>query len=294
MTYSISTKADGTFFRHELEPLGVTLLDRHLEPASATVTPAGDDYDCAVSLPTRRLAIGYWASADLTIHDLDTGRALRSYPVRRVAPLAAFSSSGRQLLLQTGPRVVLLDLDSGEPHPLVDVHALDRLVRTPEPDEVILASARKDEFLRLSLATGDLTRIPVSLGAAVVDVKVRPHTAQLVAITRKKAVVCLDASSFAIRWTTDLRKVIGKDHLGVGQFCGDGSLFGCAVAARDHNYTVVLSAENGCILDRFDDVEYGHPHDGTTVRSSESIGGSPSFSYLDLATGTVGAVELGG
>ena len=70
MSFYIFTAADGVHYRHEEDPLSVTILDPSMKPASARFEPLGDDFDCAESFSAGLFVLGYWRTADLQVFDL--------------------------------------------------------------------------------------------------------------------------------------------------------------------------------------------------------------------------------
>lgn len=263
-----------------------------MQPLGATFASADDDFDCAASLRSNRFAMG---SSDLSLFDLTSGTLQATFPFKKIGPLVTFDESGTRLLFKTGSQVVLLDVESSEATQVKGVRALDRLVITK--DEVIVPSQKKDELLRISLQTGDVVPLSLPFNATLFDLKPSPDGPHLIAIDRKKGIHCIDGSDWSIVWSESFKKVLGKDHMGIGQFSGDGKLFGAAVAAYDHNYTIVIDAHTGKQLNRFDSLCYGLPYCGSMVRDQSTRKDSFVAATLDLATGeesTMTLAEKGG
>ena len=85
------------------------------------------------------------------------------------------------------------------------------------------------------------------------------------------------------------------DHLGVGQYSGDGSLFGGFVSGRSTNYTIVLDAHTGQQTGRLRTIAADClPFRGTCVRDQATRNNSLRVETLDLATGARGKTSLDG
>jgi hypothetical protein len=123
-------------------------------------------------------------------------------------------------------RVLLLNVRTSEATQIKGTRALDRLVVHRQSNEVIVPSQRKDEILRISLETGNVTSVPLPFNATLFDLKQSPGGTHLIAIDQKKCVHCIDCLDWSIVWSTSLKKVLGRDHMGVGQYSGDGTLIG--------------------------------------------------------------------
>lgn len=290
MSFYIFTTPDGTHYRHNDAPHSVAILDSAMQPLSATFTSADDDFDCAASLRLNRFAMGFWSSSDLSLFDLTTGDLQATFPFKKIGPLATFDKSGTRLLFKSGSDVILLDVDSSEATQVEGVRAIDRLVITN--DEAIVPSQKKDELLRISLQTGDVTRVRLPFNATLFDLKPSPKGCHLIAIDRKKAIHCIDTFDWSIVWSESFKRVLGEDHMGVGQFSGDGTLFGAAVSARGHNYTLVVDAHTGKQVNHFESTCYGLPYRGTHVRNESTHKDSFVAKTLDLATGEQSTMTL--
>ncbi|HBE71280.1 MAG TPA: hypothetical protein DDW52_24295 [Planctomycetaceae bacterium] len=268
----------------------VTILDSAMQPISATFASVDDDFDCTGSLRSNRFAMGFWNSADLSLFDLTSGDLQATFPFREIGPLVTFDESGTRLLFKTGPQVVLLDVESSEATQVKGVRALDRLVIAK--DEVIVPSQKKDELLRVSLQTGDVVTVSLPFKATLFDLKPSPIDPHLIAIDRRKGIHCIDRSDWSIIWSKSFKQVLGKHHMGVGQFSGDGKLFGAAVSAYDHSYTIVIDSHTGKQLNRLESLCYGLPHCGTMVRDSFTRKDSFVAKTLDLETGEESTMTL--
>lgn len=259
-------------------------------PLSATFKSADADFDCAASLRTNRFAMGYWSSSDLSLFDLQSGELQATFPFKRIGPIATFDESGTRLLFKTGSQVVLLNVETSEVTKVKDVLALDRLILSN--NEVIVPSQKKDELLRISLRTGDVAAVQLPFNATLFDLKRSPCAPHLIAIDRKNCVHSIDISDWSIIWSMSLKKLLGKDHMGVGQFSGDGALFGAAISANDHNYTVVIDSNTGKLVNQFGSLCYGLPYRGSLVRDESTRTDSFVANTADLATGKKGTVTL--
>lgn len=102
----------------------------------------------------------------------------------------------------------------------------------------------------------------------------------------------IDWQRWEVVWSVSLKKELGDGHMGVGQYCGDGSFFGCAVAERKRSYTLVLETGAVEVVHRHQRTEYGMPHSGKWVRSDATRPDTLIASTLDLATGEIGEVTL--
>lgn len=291
MTFYVYTATDGLNYRHEDDPKSVTVFDPAMQPISPTFEVV-DDCDCATSISANRFAIGYWKGVDLSLFDLDTGDLRTTFPFRKIGPLATFDSSGERLLFKSGSKTVLLNTVSGVSVDVKGVRAIDRLIVNLLENEAIIPSQKKSELLRISLETGEVTVTSIPFNATLFDLKLSPGGSRIIAIDRRKGVHCVDTSDWSVVWSICLRKSLGSDHVGVGQFSGDASLFGLVAVARDHKYTVVIDTQTGRPVNQFKPICYGLPHVGTTVRNRETQDGTYAVKTLDLSNGTVGTMLL--
>ena len=290
MSFYIFTTPEGTHYRHNDDPHSVAILDSAMQPFSATFASADDDFDCAASLRSNRFVMGFWSSSALSLFDLTSGDLQATFPFKRIGPLATFDESGTRLLLKTGSQIVLLNVESSDATQVKGVRVLDRLIVAN--NEVVVPSQKKDELLRISLTTGAVAAVSLPFKATLFDLKQSPDVPHVIAIDRKKAIHCIDCSDWSIVWSASFKKVLGQDHMGVGQFSGDGKLFGAAVAANDHNYTIVIDAHTGKQLNRFDPLCYGLPYRGSMVRDQATRKDSFVARTLDLATGEESTMTL--
>jgi len=292
MSFYVFTTSDGIHFRHAKDPCSVTVVDDAMKPVGKTF-PANTDFDCAAAIKAYRLAMGYW-QADLEVYDLQSGELQTTFPFKRVAPLATFDQTGNRLLFKSGKQVVLLDVTTSEALQVKGVQALDRLVKLKKTNEVLVASQRKSELLRISLETAEVDSITLPIDATFFDVKPSPRASRLILIDRKKGVHCVDTSDWSMVWSVSLKKTLGRHHMGVGQYCGDGTLFGGAVSGGSHNYMIVLDAETGEHVGRLDTNRYGLPYRDTWIRDKSSRRDSYLVDTLDLATGEESTMSLKG
>lgn len=292
MRFYIHTTPEGNHLRQTECPYSVTLFDNEMQPISATFDSDSDDFDCGFSLASNRFAMGHWHSSDLKILNLESAGHIASFPFRKIAPIAAFDQSGKRLLFKSGSSVLLLNIDTSESVQVKGVRALDRLVWLKKIDEVLVASQKKGELLRISLKTAEVSQVSLPINATFFDVKHSPKADILVLIDRRKGVHCIEPTGWKVIWSVSLKKVLGKDHMGVGQFCGNGSLFGCSVAATNHNYTLVLDAYSGELVGKLDSTRTGLPYRDTLVRNSSTAYNSYVFRTLNLATGEKGEASL--
>ena len=291
MSFYVFTTNDGVHYRHCDAPLSVAIVDNAMKPVSATFHPLGDDFDCAESAEDGLFALAYWQTADLQIFNLRSGASRHSFAFRKVEALR-FDETGRKLLLKSGSQVVLLDLATGARLQIKGLLALNRAVAIKGTNDVISPSQKKGELLRVSQDTGSGTAISLPIDATFFDLKQNPASGELVLIDRKKGIHCVDPSTWRVIWSASLKKELGKDHTGVGQFSGNGDLFGAAVAADGHNYTLVLDTKTGQIVRRIDGVCCGLPWRGTMVRESSTHQDSYLAAGLDLASGAAVEVDV--
>ena len=289
MSFYVYSTPEGLHLRHDTDPLSVQVLDDRMAPIGATFRPTADDYDVAAAVAADRFVVGYWRGTDLGLFALRSGEHIRDFPFRKVGPLAAFDPAGRRLLLKSGSRVVSLDVETGQATAVVGVRALDRLVVCGE--HAWLPSHRKDTLLRLHLASAELEPCTVPFGATLFDLRLNPRAPQLIAIDRKKRVHGIALPQLELQWSRPLTKVVGKAHVGVGQFSGDGRLFGAA-AAGETNVTVVLHTATGEVVGEHPGAHYGLPHRGSAVRDASSRKGSYAVETFHLVTGVEGVAML--
>ena len=290
MSFYVFTASDGTHYRHDDQPVAVSVFDAKMKSQSAVLRVENDSFDGAAHLGSNLFAIGYWSGHDLSLHDLKSGERRETFPFRKIGPIACFSDSGSHLLFKSGSSVVLLDLINSEPIPIHGVASLDRLIVIG--NRVVVPSQRKDELLIVSLHDGQTVSRAIPFNATVFDLKRNPIANSIVAIDKKKVVHCIDLESWSLVWSTSLKKNVGKGHVGVGQFSGDGSLFGAAVSANSGNYTIVLDSTTGNVVNSIEGICYGLPHVGTMVRDSSTQKGTMDAETLDLASGCTGTVTL--
>ncbi len=289
MTFYFYTTSDGLNYRHDSS--SVTVFDSALNQLSPPFDTM-DDCDCAVSLSANLFAVGYWSRIDLSLFDLRTGSPKATFPFHRIGPLATFDRAGEHLLFKSGNKTILLNSSTGEATDVKGIRALDRLIVRLGRNEAIVPSQKKDQLLRISLESGEVTSIPLEFNATLFDVKLSPCTSRLIAIDRKKSLHCIDADNWSVVWSTSLKKHLGTNHMGVGQFSGDGSLFGAAVSATNGNYTLVVDVESGEFVNNIPAVCYGLPHIGSTVRNQSTRKGSFAAKTLDLLSGAEGTFTL--
>ena len=286
MTFYFYTTPDGLNYRHDSSSL--TVFDAALNQLSPPFDTT-DDCDCMVSLAANLFAVGHWSRIDLSLFDLRTGTPNATFPFHRIGPLATFDRAGELLLFKSGSKTVLLRLSTGEAIDVKGVRALDRLVVRFARNEAIVPSQKKDELLRIALESGEVTSIPLQFKATLFDLQHCPRTSRLIAIDRRKSLHCIDAENWSIIWSTSLKRRLGTDHMGVGQFSGDGALFGAAVSAADGNYTLVVDVESGDLVNNIPAVCYGLPHIGSTVRNQSTQKDSFAVKTLDLSSGAEGS-----
>ncbi len=289
MSFYVYTAPDGLNYRHDTT--SVTVFDTSLIQLSPAFDTA-DDCDCAVSQSANAFAIGYWSGVNLSLFDLRTGDPKKTFPFQRIGPLATFDRSGTHLLFQSGKKTVLLNSSTADAVDVKGVRALDRLIVRLAQNEAIIPSQKKDELLRISLESGLVTSMQLEFNATLFDLKLSPCGSCLMAIDRKKSIHCIDAENWSVVWTRSLKKELGAGHMGVGQFSGDGSLFGAAVSASGGNYTLVVDAESGDLVNNIPTICYGLPHIGSTVRNQSTRNGSFTAKTLDLSSGVEGAFTL--
>lgn len=289
MSFYVYTTSDGLNYRHE--STSVTVFDASLNQLSPPFDTT-DDCDCAVSLSANVFAIGYWSRVDLSLFDLRTGDPKKTFPFRRIGPLATFDREGEHLLFKSGSKTILLNLSTSDAVEVKGVSALDRLVVRVAQNKAIIPSQKKDELMCVSLESGQVTAIPLRLNATLFDLKRSPCGSRLIAIDKKKSIHCIDAENWSVIWTTSLKKQLAAGHMGVGQFSGDGKLFGAAASESNGNYTLVVDAESGEVVNKFPTLCYGLPHIDTTVRDQSTRKGSLVAKTFDLSSGAVGTFTL--
>ncbi len=289
MSFYVYTTTDGFNYRHE--STSVTVFDASLNQLSPPFDTT-DDCDCSVSLSTNVLAIGYWSRVDLALFDLRTGDLKKTFPFHRIGPLATFDREGDHLLFKSGNKTILLNLSTADTVDVKGINALDRLVVRLPQNEAIIPSQKKDELLCISLESGHVTSIPLRFNATLFDLKRSPCGSRLIAIGKNKSIHCIDTEDWSVIWTTSLKKQLPVGHMGVGQFSGDGSLFGTAVTGSNGNFTLVVDAASGEVVNNFPTLCYGLPHVDTTVRDQSTRKGSFAAKTLDLSSGAAGTFTL--
>lgn len=293
MGFYVFTTTAGVHFQHDDDPISIVILDDDMKPIGEAIKPAGVDYECAESVTMSLFAIGYWMTADLTVFDLTTGEKLASFPFRKLETVS-FDETGRNLFFKSNSNVFLLDVKAAFAKQIKGVLAFDRQIPIKGRNEVLVGSQRKGELLRISLKTGSVVSIPLAIDATFFDLKQNPCNSEVILIDRKKGVHCVDVDAWRIMWSISLKKEIGKDHAGVGQFSGNGKFFGVAVAAYDRNYTVVLDAGNRETVRRIDRHAYGLPWRDNIVRDNATKRNSYEADGLDMSTGMAVVVSLKG
>jgi len=283
MSFYVFTDSDGQHYRHVDKPPSVTALDSKLQPIGPTIEVDSDDYGCAASLAANRFAVGDWSSP-LRLFNLETGVELRTYPIKP-SVWFVFDATGRRLVIDSGSRVLLLDLKSGEVKHLKGVLAVDRSIKLPKRNTLLAVSQKRGELLRISLATGEMETISIPIAATMFDLRLNPAAPQAILIDKKKGIHCLDLKRWKLIWSVSLKKLLGRDHVGVGQFCGDGTLFGASAAGYDRNYVVVLDSQSGQVVNQFEGVADGIPYDRRLVRDSSTQKNSLLADAVDLSTG---------
>ncbi len=289
MSFYIFTGTEGINLRHEKDPYSVTLLNDAMKPISATFLTGTDDYDSAVCLDKNRIAIGYWNS-EMQIFNLKSGALEKTFPFKRIGPMGAFHENGNQLIFKSRSQVILLNVETSEYLAIKGIRALDSLIFLK--NELLVPAQKKGELLRVSLETGEVTPLLLPIDATFFDIKQSPTTNRLILIDRRKGLHCLDTSCWEMVWSVSLKKILGQDHMAVGQFSGDGTLFGAAISASNHNYTLVFDAQSGEQLRRLESIEYGLPYQEKSVRSQATRENSFEVCTLDLVTGEEETVIL--
>jgi hypothetical protein len=290
MTFYVFTSANGVHFQHEDDPLSVRVLDDGMKPLGAIFNPATDEFDCAASREGGVFALCYW-NHDLQVFDLHRGEQRAAFPLRKVTT-PHFDETGRRLLLKSGSQVLLLDLKSGKTVHLKGLLAIERPIAIQGRNEVVIPSRKVGELLRLSLAKGTISTVPLPINATLFDMQSSPTNATLVLIDQKGSVHCVDLESWKIIWSVSLRKLLGKDHMGVGQFSGNGKWFGATVSGRNQNYTLVLDTRTGEIARRLETTCEGLPGRGNRVREASTELDSFVAQALDLSNGNESQVRI--
>ncbi len=290
MKYSNLVFGENGINLYHNEAYSISVYDQKMKQIGKTISAKSDDYDCALLLKANRLALGYWSSADLAIYDLGSGELLNEFPYRQISPLGTFDETGKKLLFKSGSKVLLLDIETSEAIQILGVGALDCML--VNCNHVVVPSRKKGELINISMETGGAEFLYLPIDATFFDLKQSPSSDQFVAIDKKKGLHCIDRINWSIVWSISLKKEIGKDHMGVGQFSGDGTLFGAAISAYDHNYTIVVDAIKGEQIGRIEPVCYDLPYKGTMVCNSSAAHNCDFIRTLDLATGKEGAVNL--
>ncbi len=291
MSFYIYTTPDGSHFRHDDDPDTVTVLDDSMQPLSATFPKLDEDCDSAASVTSNRFAMGCWSGTDLTLFDLKSGESLTTFPFQKIGPLR-FDVTGERLYFKTGSQVMLLEVNSSKATQIKGIRELDEVVPLRDSNDVLVSSQTKGELLKLSLSSGQVTAIPLPIDGTLFDLKRSPNGEHLILIDRKKGVHRVNISDWSIVWSVSLKKTLGTDHMGVGQFSGDGTLFGASIAATDRNYTIVLDTATGKQVAEFDAVCEGLPFRGTMIRDAATQMDSYFADTLDLANGQIGRVDL--
>jgi hypothetical protein len=137
------------------------------------------------------------------------------------------------------------------------------------------------------METGVVTVLQTQIDSTFYDLKQRPNKDQLIAIDTKKRVHCIDMHRKEVVWTTSIPKSIDVNHVGVGQFCGDGTLFGAAAATKHGNSTIVINSESGAIERQLPSLCYGLPLRSTLVRDQATLPNSLMARCLDLSNGNI-------
>ena len=107
-------------------------------------------------------------------------------------------------------------------------------------------------------------------------------------IDTKKQLHSIDAQTDEVRWTANLCKSVGKDHIGTGGHTGDGKYIAGAIARSKSNACVVVSADDGEIVAVHEDCNgsYDFPfRDETILSRYVSDDGFDEFPLLDVLKG---------
>jgi hypothetical protein len=286
MNFSVFSTTRNTHYQHFDSPESVQLLDDSGNKLGITMPVKGSDYDCAESPSQKLIAIGYWETADLEIFNLDTGHSVHKVSRRRIScPL--FDLSGTNLLFQTGSTTVILSLRSGQANQIKGIRSIKAPVLNKKSNSLILPSQKRGELLSLNMETGVVTMLQTQINSTFYDLKQRPNKDQLIAIDTKKRVHCIDMHTNKVVWTTSIQKSIDVRHVGVGQFCGDGTLFGAAATTTHGNLTIVINSETGAIERQLPTLCYGLPLRSTIVRDQSTLPNSLMARCLDLSNGNI-------
>jgi hypothetical protein len=291
MSFYVFTAADGMHFRLAKKPPSVTVWDDEMQPISATFATKSGESDCAASVKSNRFAMGS-KDKGLSVFELESGELLTTIPLKKVRRIVTFDEAGSRLLIQADSGVVLLEFVSGESVAVQDVARFDGSPAVTVNNSVVVPSRKKDELLSVSLETGETTVISLPLGATLFDIQMNPCGPHMIAIDRKKTIHCIDVSAWAILWAASFKKMLGKDHMGAGYYSGAGTLFGAAVAARDHNYTNVIDAGTGELVRQIGSIGEGIPFRGTFIREETTNPGMYDVDTFDFADGSETTVTL--
>jgi hypothetical protein len=166
---------------------------------------------------------------------------------------------------------------------------------SPVHNQLLVPMLRVGKIKEIDFDAFTATDVIVPLDCMVRWIQHSPDGSRFALIDTKKAVSVFDTQSHTQIWSTSLKAIAGKDHVGVGAYSGDGTIVGAVITRMTSKDVVTLDAATGGILNHFQGTPSccGVPYDRTRVLSMHNLESpdDPAHAF-NLLTGTTSKIPF--
>lgn len=267
----------------------VTIYDHRKRKPIATLKMASGEFGVVARWNSGRLYTCDWGVPEIREWDLSTGK--QTGLIELPHPPGAFEvdSTGKRVCYLARKGFHLVATDRGRQISIENCKEdLDFGTYSPKLDQFLLPMRPKGKLMRIDFRKVSATEIELPFDVSFRWVEFHPGQKTYSLIDTKKQMHSVDAKTDRVLWTSSLRKVTGKDHVGVGGHTGDGRFITGAIARRSSNACVVVSARDGSIVACHEDCDdgYGFPFRDESILSGYVADDDPDvFSVLDVTSG---------
>jgi hypothetical protein len=267
----------------------VTIYDHRKRKPIATLKMASAGFAVVTRWDSGRLYTSEGGTPEIREWDLSTGKQTGQIDLPHPAGAFEIDSTGKRVCYLARKGFHLVATDTGQQISIENCKEdLDFGTYSPKLDQFLLPMRRKGRLMRIDFRKVAATEIELPFDVSFRWVEFHPGQKTYSLIDTKKQMHSVDAKTDRVLWTSSLRKVIGKDHVGVGGHTGDGRFITGAIARRSSNACVVVSAKDGSIVACHEDCDdsYGFPfRDESILSRYVSDSGFDEFTLLDVLKG---------
>ena len=192
---------------------------------------SSDEFDAVARWDTDRLYTSDWGDPVIREWSLSTGEATGLIDLPHPAGYFEVDSTGKRACYLARKGFHLVATDSGRELKIENCKEDLRFgTYSPKLDQFLVPMRRKGKLMRIDFREVTATEIVLPFDVSFRWVEFHPGQESYSLIDTKKQLHSIDAQTDEVRWTANLCKSVGKDHIGTGGHTGDGKYIAGALS----------------------------------------------------------------